>query len=119
MAGACFALALRFAGSWNNAAFETIELLINKFIAVTKRSIADLTGKAVVEQTLCILVLAQGIVMAGSGDLNTLRTCRMLRSADEMELSYRPRNSYCDNCEDCFHGQPPVCAGPGYTTARW
>jgi anaphase-promoting complex subunit 1 len=80
VAGACFALALRFAGTWNNAAFETIDQLIGKFIAVTKRSIADLTGKAVVEQTICILVLAQAIVMAGSGDLATLRTCRMLRS---------------------------------------
>ena len=74
------ALALRFAGTWNNAAFETTEYLINKFIAVTKRSIADLTGKAVVEQTICILVLSQGMIMAGSGDLSTLRTCRMLRS---------------------------------------
>ena len=80
VAGAAFALALRFAGTWNNAAFETIDFLVNKFIAVTKRSIADLTGKAVVEQTICILVLAQGLVMAGSGDLATLRTCRMLRS---------------------------------------
>lgn len=78
VAGACFALALRFAGSWNNAAFDTINTLIDKFIAVMKRSIADLTGKAVVEQTLCILVLSQGIVMAGSGDLATLRTCRWL-----------------------------------------
>ena len=74
------ALALRFAGTWNNAAFDTTEYLINKFIAVTKRSIADLTGKAVVEQTICILVLSQGMIMAGSGDLSTLRTCRMLRS---------------------------------------
>merc|ERR1719320_1217837 len=78
--GAAMALALRFAGTWNNAAFETTEYLINKFIAVTKRSIADLTGKAVVEQTICILVLSQGMIMAGSGDLSTLRTCRMLRS---------------------------------------
>ena len=80
VAGAAMALALRFAGTWNNAAFETTEYLINKFIAVTKRSIADLTGKAVVEQTICILVLSQGMIMAGSGDLSTLRTCRMLRS---------------------------------------
>jgi len=80
VAGAAMALALRFAGTWNNAAFDTTEYLINKFIAVTKRSIADLTGKAVVEQTICILVLSQGMIMAGSGDLSTLRTCRMLRS---------------------------------------
>merc|ERR1711936_1173575 len=51
-----------------------------KLIAVSKRSLADLTGKAVIEQALCVLVLSQGLVMAGSGDLSVLRTCRMLRA---------------------------------------
>jgi len=60
--------------------FSTLEILTKKFIAVSKRSIADLTGKAVIEQTICVLVLAQAMVMAGSGDLGVLRTCRYLRS---------------------------------------
>jgi len=80
VSGAAFALALRFAGTWNAAAFDTLEALANKFIAISKRSIAELTGKAVIEQTLCIIVLAQGIVMAGSGDLSVLRVVRYLRS---------------------------------------
>ena len=80
VAGAAFVLALRFAGTWNRAAVGTLEVLTKKFIAVSKRSIADLTGKAVIEQTICVLVLAQAIVMAGSGDLGVLRTCRYLRS---------------------------------------
>merc|ERR1719412_296197 len=80
IAGAAFVMSLRFAGSWNQAAFDTLDSLTKKLIAVSKRSIADLTGKAVIEQTLCVLVLAQGIVMAGSGDLSVLRTCRFLRS---------------------------------------
>ena len=52
-------LLVRFAGTWNAAAFDTLEALANKFIAISKRSIAELTGKAVIEQTLCIIVLAQ------------------------------------------------------------
>ena len=54
--------------------------LTKKLIAITKRSLADLTGRAVIEQTVCVLVLAQGMVMAGSGDLGVMRTCRMLRA---------------------------------------
>jgi anaphase-promoting complex subunit 1 len=80
VAGAAFVLGLRFAGTWNRAAVETLDTLTKKFIAVSKRSIADLTGKAVIEQAICVLVLAQAMVMAGSGDLGVLRTCRYLRS---------------------------------------
>jgi len=80
ISGAAFVLGLRFAGSWNPAAFNTLEHLLKKLIAVSKRSIAELTGTAVIEQTICLLVLSQALVMAGSGDLNVLRTCRYLRS---------------------------------------
>ena len=59
---------------------EVLSHLTKKLIAITKRSLADLTGRAVIEQTVCVLVLAQGMVMAGSGDLGVMRTCRMLRA---------------------------------------
>ena len=80
MAGACFLLGLRFAGTWNQAAITVLSHYTKKLIAISKRSLAELTGRAVIEQTLCVLVLAQGMVMAGSGDLDVMRTCRMLRS---------------------------------------
>merc|ERR1719195_2293981 len=80
IAGACFVLGLRFAGTWNAAAVAVLSHLTQKLHAVTKRSLADLTGRAVIEQTMCVLVLAQGMVMAGSGDLGVMRTCRMLRA---------------------------------------
>jgi hypothetical protein len=41
-------------------------------------AVADLTGKAVIEQTISVLILAQGILMAVSGGLGVLRTCRYL-----------------------------------------
>lgn len=80
LAGASFVLALRFAGTWNSSCISVLSQITRKLIAVSKRSLADLTGKAVIEQALCVLVLSQGLVMAGSGDLSVLRTCRMLRA---------------------------------------
>eukprot|EP00092_Neocalanus_flemingeri_P027542 GFUD01029881.1.p1 GENE.GFUD01029881.1~~GFUD01029881.1.p1 ORF type:complete len:1834 (+),score=561.65 GFUD01029881.1:757-5502(+) len=80
IAGASFVLALKFAGTWNSSCVTVLAQLTTKLIAVSKRSLADLTGKAVIEQALCVLVLSQGLVMAGSGDLSVLRTCRMLRA---------------------------------------
>merc|ERR1712142_607433 len=80
LAGASFVLALRFAGTWNNNCMSVLSKLTKDLVNVSKRSLADLTGKAVIEQALCVMVLAQGLVMAGSGDLSVLRTCRMLRA---------------------------------------
>ena len=74
------ALGLRFAGSANHCAAETLNTLIQKFLKISKRSIAELAGKATMEQTICILVLSLCIVMAGTGDLNTIRLVRYLRS---------------------------------------
>ena len=45
---------------------------------ISKRSVAELAGQATVEQTLCILVLSLGIVMAGTGDLEVVRLIRFL-----------------------------------------
>jgi anaphase-promoting complex subunit 1 len=59
ISGAAFVLALKFAGTWNLAAFKTLEHYIKKFIAISKRSISELTGKAMIEQTTCTLVLSQ------------------------------------------------------------
>ena len=70
----------RFAGTWNASAVNVLSQMTKKLIAITKRSLADLTGRAVIEQTMCVLVLAQAMVMAGSGDLGVMRTCRMLRA---------------------------------------
>ena len=47
---------------------------------ISKRSVAELAGQATVEQTLCILVLSLGIVMAGTGDLEVVRLIRFLGS---------------------------------------
>ena len=44
------------------------------------RSVAELAGKATMEQTICIMVMSLSLVMAGTGDLDVIRLVRFLRS---------------------------------------
>lgn len=80
IAGAALAMGLRFAGTANNQAFETLFALTKKLMALSKRSVAELAGKATMEQTICIMVLSLSLVMAGTGDLDVMRLVRFLRS---------------------------------------
>ena len=49
-------------------------------MAISKRSVAELAGKATMEQTICTMVLSVALVMAGTGDLDVIRLVRFLRS---------------------------------------
>ncbi len=80
IAGAALVMGLRFAGTANNEAFDTLFRMTKKLMAISKRSVAELAGKATMEQTICIMVLSMSIVMAGSGDLDVIRLVRFLRS---------------------------------------
>ena len=80
VAGAALAMGLRFAGSNNSKAFDVLHQITLRLIAITKRSVAELAGKATIEQTICVLVLSLSIVAAGSGDLEIIRIIRLLRS---------------------------------------
>ena len=80
VAGAALAMGLRFAGSNNSQAFETLHRITLELLAISKRSVAELAGKATIEQTICVLVLSLAIVAAGSGDLEVIRIIRLLRS---------------------------------------
>ena len=59
IAGSCFVLGLRFAGTWNASAVQVLNTLTNKLLEVSKRSKAKLIGITLIEQTVCVLVLAQ------------------------------------------------------------
>ena len=80
VAGAALAMGLRFAGSNNSKAFDVLHQITLRLLAITKRSVAELAGKATIEQTICVLVLSMSIVAAGSGDLEVIRIIRLLRS---------------------------------------
>ncbi|CAB3377512.1 Hypothetical predicted protein [Cloeon dipterum] len=80
LAGSCMAMGLRFAGSANNEAYETLFYFANHFISLLSKSIAELAGKSTVESCINVIVLSLAMVMAGTGDLTVLRLCRFLRS---------------------------------------
>ena len=61
IAGAALALGMRFAGTSNNQAFDALFALTKKLMAISKRSVAELAGKATMEQTICIMVLSLSI----------------------------------------------------------
>lgn len=92
------AMGLRFAGSANNDAFETLFYYATHFISLLNKSVAELAGKSTVESCINVVVIALAMViknqvllkelfivnysqvMAGTGELEVLRLCRFLRS---------------------------------------
>lgn len=62
LAGACMALGLRFAGSANNEAFETLLKYAKTFTSLTGKSIAELAGKSTIEICLNVILLSLAMV---------------------------------------------------------
>ncbi|CAG9837359.1 unnamed protein product [Diabrotica balteata] len=79
VAGACFALGLKFAGTADEEAFETLFYFCHMFTSLTGKSIAELAGKSTIETCLNVLLLSVSMVMAGTGSLEIMRLVRHLR----------------------------------------
>ncbi|XP_017782212.1 PREDICTED: anaphase-promoting complex subunit 1 [Nicrophorus vespilloides] len=79
IAGACFALGLRFAGSADEVAFATLLDYCHMFTSLTSKSIAELAGKPTIETCLNVVLLSVSMVMAGTGNLEIMRIVRFLR----------------------------------------
>ncbi|KAF5270424.1 hypothetical protein FQR65_LT05612 [Abscondita terminalis] len=79
IAGACFAVGLKFAGSANDEAFAALLHFCHMFISLTSKSIAELAGKPTIETCLNVLLLSASMVMAGTGNLQVMRIVRHLR----------------------------------------
>ncbi|XP_034233098.1 anaphase-promoting complex subunit 1 [Thrips palmi] len=80
LAGACMSMGLKFAGSANKEAFNTLLMYAKKFTSLLGKSIAELAGKSTIETSLNVIVLSLAMVMAGSGSLEVIRICRFLRA---------------------------------------
>ncbi|XP_066581363.1 anaphase-promoting complex subunit 1 isoform X2 [Prorops nasuta] len=80
IAGACMALGLKYAGTANKYAFKTLYNYAQMFTALSHKSIAELAGKSTIETCLNIILLSTSVVMAGTGDLQTMRICRHIRT---------------------------------------
>ncbi|CAG4961366.1 unnamed protein product [Colias eurytheme] len=79
IAGACFALGLRYAGSGCEEARDTALHFVRRLDAAWAGA-PDLAGAATLEATCCVCLLAAGMIMAGRGDIPVLRVCRRLRT---------------------------------------
>ncbi|KAK4883598.1 hypothetical protein RN001_006917 [Aquatica leii] len=79
IAGACFGIGLKYAGSANNEAFTALLHYCHMFISLTSKSIAELAGKPTIETCLNVLLLSASMVMAGTGNLQIMRIVRHLR----------------------------------------
>ncbi|XP_059045476.1 anaphase-promoting complex subunit 1 [Achroia grisella] len=80
IAGACFAMGLRFAGSGDEDARDAVLHFARLFLTLAGKSIAELAGRSTLETCLCVCLLAAGMIMAGRGDMSVLRVCRRLRA---------------------------------------
>lgn len=70
IAGACFGLGLKFAGSADQDAFETLLYFCHMFSSLAGKSIAELAGKPTIETCLNVLLLSASMVKsANSFDL--------------------------------------------------
>ncbi|XP_041352756.1 anaphase-promoting complex subunit 1-like [Gigantopelta aegis] len=95
VAGACMTMGLKFAGSANEAAFNTLmDCLKRLFLILSTSSFSEQTGKSTIENCVNVILTSVAMVMAGSGNLEVLRMCRMLRKRIGPQYSYMVYGSH-------------------------
>ncbi|KAJ1300671.1 hypothetical protein OPQ81_002319 [Rhizoctonia solani] len=80
ISGACFAIGLKYAGTADEGAYGTIAYwfdLFTKHVAAPTATYEGQVKRSAVRETLNILSLALAMVMAGTGELTTLRRLRV------------------------------------------
>lgn len=81
VAGGCLVIGLKFAGTANQMAFGTLMKSIKLALTImSSQSHVEQTGRGVLENCMVTILLSLAMVMAGSGNLEVLRLCRMLRA---------------------------------------
>jgi len=91
IAGLCFSIALRFAGSANMVARDVLVHYLDQFMRICEIK-ADTFDKKLTRNTArnCqdLISLAASTVMAGTGDLKVFRRLRSLHGRDDKETPY-------------------------------
>lgn len=80
--GAAVCIGLRYAGTNDEKAFNTLKKVIDFFLNINTQwaYISEFTGKATIESCAIMALLSLSLVCAGSGDLTILKIIRMMRS---------------------------------------
>ncbi|KAK3580765.1 hypothetical protein CHS0354_023054 [Potamilus streckersoni] len=81
IAGASMVIGLKFAGTANQMAFNTLmDCMKRSLRIISTPCLVEQAGKSTVEACMINILLAMAMVMAGTGNLDVLRICRMFRS---------------------------------------
>lgn len=81
IAGACMAMGLKYAGTANQEAFDSIYTFVNLFINLPNDQIlVEQAGRSTIESCLNVLITSLAMIMAGTGNKLVMRICRYLRS---------------------------------------
>ncbi|KAF8936727.1 Anaphase-promoting complex subunit 1 [Dissophora ornata] len=98
LAGACFAMGLRFAGSGNEAAYECILYYMDMFTELgpinRDGSYEDSITKSTIRTCLDVTTMAASMVVAGSGRIDFLRRLRKLHRRIKGDTSYGSHLAY-------------------------
>jgi anaphase-promoting complex subunit 1 len=92
LSGSCFSLGLRFAGTGNIQAAAAVRKRIIQFVKLRDdndpATIAQRPEKQIVDLCLSNAAVALGLIMAGTGDLDTFRLFRSLRWKCDETVKY-------------------------------
>ncbi|KAG0040761.1 Anaphase-promoting complex subunit 1 [Podila clonocystis] len=98
LAGCCFALGLRFAGSSNETAFECVIHYIDLFRELGRKSedgsYESSITKSAIRRCLDVSVVAAAMVVAGSGRIDFMRRLRILHKRTAGDISYGSHMAY-------------------------
>ncbi|KAH8886958.1 hypothetical protein GQ53DRAFT_796478 [Thozetella sp. PMI_491] len=91
LAGLCFAIGLRFAGSGNQKVRDLLVHYLDQFIRIVKLTSGQYDAELArgnVRMCLNVLALSCATVMAGTGDLVVFRRLRSLHGRDDTKTTY-------------------------------
>ncbi|KAF9181463.1 Dicer-like protein 1 [Haplosporangium sp. Z 767] len=98
LAGACFAMGLRYAGSGYEPTYKCILIYMDMFLELGRTmrdgSYEDSIGKSTVRTCLDVTTLAAAMVVAGSGRIDFLQRVRKLHQRIHGESSYGNHMAY-------------------------
>ncbi|KAI9102463.1 hypothetical protein DFS34DRAFT_609236 [Phlyctochytrium arcticum] len=89
--GACLCIGLRFAGTHNAAAQETLLTVLKNYMALAGGQATNFSQKlnrTILRNCISVVVTALCVVASGSGDLSILRVLRQLHDRTASEVNY-------------------------------
>ncbi|XP_046858377.1 anaphase-promoting complex subunit 1-like isoform X2 [Xenia sp. Carnegie-2017] len=88
IAGCCFAMGIKFAGSFNKEAYATLMYYTKYFKDILEKPEVEQCGRVVLEQCMNVTLLSLSMVMAGTGNLDILRLAREFHKRHSVDVTY-------------------------------